>query len=235
MSSAWAHRVRQPTDAGPALLWPRPNWANSPFTLPDVTVQIIEAAGGTATADAVARWRERRRHRPHHHQPGQRLLGRDSSRREHHRRGNWRLRRWPPSPTSGSVTAVNIDVLERRPTDRQRLHRADRVLQRRWRGRDSGAGRQHAAGPNVRHRLRNGTGEPRTRTRDRAGHHAGVRRGQVDSILQPGDGWGSPTPSAGNLFHAYVLQATGIANQYTVLWDSGEQVVPSTADPVGVG
>ncbi len=44
----------------------------------------------------------------------------------------------------------------------------------------------------------------------------------------------SPTPSAGNLFHAYVLHATGVPNQYTVLWDSGELTVPATADPVGV-
>ena len=44
----------------------------------------------------------------------------------------------------------------------------------------------------------------------------------------------SPTPSAGNLFHAYVLHATGVPNEYTVLWDSGPQTVPATADPVGV-
>ncbi len=44
----------------------------------------------------------------------------------------------------------------------------------------------------------------------------------------------SPTPSAGNLFHAYVLKATGVPNEYTVAWDSGEMTVPSTADPVGV-
>ncbi len=43
----------------------------------------------------------------------------------------------------------------------------------------------------------------------------------------------SPTPSAGNLFHAYVLKATGVANEYTVAWDSGELTVPTTLDPVG--
>ena len=43
----------------------------------------------------------------------------------------------------------------------------------------------------------------------------------------------SPTPSAGSLFHAFVLKATGVANQYTVAWDSGELTVPATADPVG--
>ena len=45
---------------------------------------------------------------------------------------------------------------------------------------------------------------------------------------------GSPMASAGNLFHAYVLHPTGIANEYSVLWDSGELTVPATADPVGV-
>jgi FtsP/CotA-like multicopper oxidase with cupredoxin domain len=44
---------------------------------------------------------------------------------------------------------------------------------------------------------------------------------------------GSPTPSAGNLFHAYVLHATGNPNEYSVLWDSGEQTVPPAVDPVG--
>jgi FtsP/CotA-like multicopper oxidase with cupredoxin domain len=44
----------------------------------------------------------------------------------------------------------------------------------------------------------------------------------------------SPTPSAGNLFHAYVLHPTGNPNEYSVLWDSGELTVPPTADPVGV-
>src|SRR5689334_19316288 len=45
---------------------------------------------------------------------------------------------------------------------------------------------------------------------------------------------GSPTPSAGNLFHAYVLHPTGNSNEYSVLWDSGELTVPATADPIGV-
>ncbi|MEP7134635.1 MAG: multicopper oxidase domain-containing protein [Chloroflexota bacterium] len=45
---------------------------------------------------------------------------------------------------------------------------------------------------------------------------------------------GSPTPSAGNLFHAYVLHPTANANEYSVLWDSGELTVPATADLVGV-
>ncbi len=43
----------------------------------------------------------------------------------------------------------------------------------------------------------------------------------------------SPTPSAGNLFHAYILHATGNPNEYAVLWDSGEQTVQPAVDPVG--
>jgi hypothetical protein len=45
---------------------------------------------------------------------------------------------------------------------------------------------------------------------------------------------GSPGPSSGNKFHAYILHPTGVLNEYNVVWDSGEQTVPVTADPVGV-
>ncbi len=41
----------------------------------------------------------------------------------------------------------------------------------------------------------------------------------------------SPTPSAGGLFHAYVLRPTGTASQYTVVYDSGQLTVPALADP----
>ncbi|GAA1026393.1 hypothetical protein GCM10009557_03930 [Virgisporangium ochraceum] len=43
----------------------------------------------------------------------------------------------------------------------------------------------------------------------------------------------SPTPSAGNMLHAYVLRPTGVANEYRVVFDSGALTVPSTTDPVG--
>ncbi|MCG3209860.1 MAG: hypothetical protein FOGNACKC_03487 [Anaerolineae bacterium] len=42
---------------------------------------------------------------------------------------------------------------------------------------------------------------------------------------------GSPFPSAGNVFNAYVLRPTGTANQYTVVFDSGLLTVPALADP----
>ncbi len=43
---------------------------------------------------------------------------------------------------------------------------------------------------------------------------------------------GSPTPSAGGLFHAYVLRPTGNPSQYTVVYDSGQLTVPALADPL---
>lgn len=43
----------------------------------------------------------------------------------------------------------------------------------------------------------------------------------------------SPNPSAGNLFHAYILHPTGMANEYNVVWDSGEVTVPAAVDPIG--
>ena len=45
---------------------------------------------------------------------------------------------------------------------------------------------------------------------------------------------GSPNPSAGNLFHAYVLRPDpSVANKYTVVYDSGEQTVPVPTNPAG--
>ncbi|WP_353510973.1 multicopper oxidase domain-containing protein [Intrasporangium sp.] len=45
---------------------------------------------------------------------------------------------------------------------------------------------------------------------------------------------GSPTPSAGGLFHAYVLRPTATTNEYTVVYDSGQLTVPATG-VAGVG
>ena len=42
---------------------------------------------------------------------------------------------------------------------------------------------------------------------------------------------GSPFPSAGNVFHAYVLRPTANANEYTVVFDSGLLTMPALADP----
>ena len=38
---------------------------------------------------------------------------------------------------------------------------------------------------------------------------------------------GSPTPSAGNVFHAYILRPAGTPNNYTVIFDSGLLTVPN--------
>jgi len=43
---------------------------------------------------------------------------------------------------------------------------------------------------------------------------------------------GSPFPSAGNVFHAYVLRPTSVADQYTVVFDSGLLTVPPLTDTV---
>ena len=41
----------------------------------------------------------------------------------------------------------------------------------------------------------------------------------------------SPFPSAGNVFHAYVLRPTANPNEYRVVYDSGLFTVPALADP----
>ncbi|MGD2077860.1 MAG: hypothetical protein PVH18_05730, partial [Chloroflexota bacterium] len=61
-----------------------------------------------------------------------------------------------------------------------------------------------------------------------------VLMGEVlpDGMIQSFQTWNqasagnSPAPSAGNVFHAYVLRPTGVANEYTVVFDSGLLTVP---------
>ena len=44
----------------------------------------------------------------------------------------------------------------------------------------------------------------------------------------------SPVPSAGNVFHAYLLRPDAVvANKYTVIYDSGLQTVPVPTNPAG--
>ncbi len=58
-----------------------------------------------------------------------------------------------------------------------------------------------------------------------------------DGLVQSFQTWNqaaagaSPFPSAGNIFHAYVLRPTGNPNEYTVVFDSGQFTVPALADP----
>ncbi len=58
-----------------------------------------------------------------------------------------------------------------------------------------------------------------------------------DGMIQSFQTWNqatrgaSPFPSAGNVFHAYVLRPTGNANEYTVVFDSGLLTVPALANP----
>jgi FtsP/CotA-like multicopper oxidase with cupredoxin domain len=58
-----------------------------------------------------------------------------------------------------------------------------------------------------------------------------------DGMLQSFELWnqatpgGSPFPSAGNVFHAYVLRPTVNPNEYTVVFDSGLLTVPALTTP----
>jgi FtsP/CotA-like multicopper oxidase with cupredoxin domain len=58
-----------------------------------------------------------------------------------------------------------------------------------------------------------------------------------DGMVQSFQTWnqatpgGSPFPSAGNVFHVYVLRPTANPNEYTVVFDSGLLTVPALADP----
>ncbi|RJQ68386.1 MAG: hypothetical protein C4519_23210 [Desulfobacteraceae bacterium] len=58
-----------------------------------------------------------------------------------------------------------------------------------------------------------------------------------NGLLQSFQTWNQATPgaspfaSAGNVFHAYVLRPTGVANEYTVVFDSGLLTVPALTDP----
>ena len=58
-----------------------------------------------------------------------------------------------------------------------------------------------------------------------------------DGLLQSFQMWnqadpgGSPFPSAGNRFHAYVLRPTGTPNEYIVVFDSGLLTVPALTNP----
>jgi FtsP/CotA-like multicopper oxidase with cupredoxin domain len=56
---------------------------------------------------------------------------------------------------------------------------------------------------------------------------------QSFQIWNQGTAGASPTTSAGNLFHAYVLRPTAVANEYTLLFDSGELTVPNPTVATG--
>jgi len=51
---------------------------------------------------------------------------------------------------------------------------------------------------------------------------------QIWNQVSPG---ASPFPSAGNVFHAYILRPTGNPDEYTVIFDSGELTVPEPGVP----
>ena len=57
--------------------------------------------------------------------------------------------------------------------------------------------------------------------------------GMVQSfqVLNQANAGSSSFPSAGNVFHAYVLRPTGVPNEYTIVFDSGLLTMPTLADP----
>ena len=226
-----------PTDetAVPHYFGPFPNWANSPFTLPDATVTISSpsettdcaatpaecatamatvGAGGAVTDITITN-------------PGSGYTVAPTVTIADTAGSNMSADATATITTSGSVTAVTVS--------------------------DGGAG---YTAPTVAFSGGGGLATPvnvgnplitRTYATDYATSPGTLAQvlvvvpttmpasGQVQSIeyFNQATTGSSPNTSAGNLFHAYVLQATGNTNEYTVAWDSGELTVPVTLDPSG--
>ena len=70
-----------------------------------------------------------------------------------------------------------------------------------------------------------------------SGHFVVMSAPLPEGFLQAFQTWNqatqgnSPSPSAGNNFHAYVLRPTSNPNEYHVVFDSGELTIPALADP----
>ncbi|MFZ1771763.1 MAG: fibronectin type III domain-containing protein, partial [Caldilinea sp.] len=213
-----------PTDLTrvPHYFGPYPNWANSPFALPDVTVQIIgNGSGATAVASVGANGAVTEIAIT---DPG---VGYTSANVTLASVSGAGATATATVVTSGIVTSIRLDT--------------------------TGAG---YTSPLVSFAGGGGSGTlvqvgnqliARTYATDYA-TNPGVlgpvfvvvqaampTSGAVQSIqyFNQATAGSSPTPSAGNLFHAYVLRATGLPNEYTVVWDSGELTVPAAVDPVG--
>jgi len=217
-----------PTDESkvPHYFGPYPNWANSPFTLPNATVEITDPTGTGSGATAIAQVDPVTQGIASIQitSPGSGYTSADVI--IHGGDGN--ATATATLSTSGVVTSVNIDA--------------------------AGGG---YASPQVSFTAGGGTGTiisignplvSRAFATDYATAPGTLgpvlvilkttmpTSGQVTSIqyFNQATTGGSPTPSAGNLFHAYVLRPTANPNEYSVLWDSGELTVPAIADPVGV-
>jgi FtsP/CotA-like multicopper oxidase with cupredoxin domain len=207
-----------PTDETtvPHYFGPYPNWANSPLTLPDVNVAITgDGAGAAATASigadgaitdiAIT-------------SPG---TGYTSATVEITGAGSGAAATASVT-TSGMVTAVEVN--------------------------DGGAGYTH---PLVSFAGGGGTGtlvqvgnplvdrayatdyEATPDVRVLVIVPAALPAGTLTEFMSwnQATAGGSPAPSAGNTFHAYVLRPTGVADEYLVVADSGLQTVPALADP----
>ena len=213
-----------PTDESkvPHYFGPYPNWANSPFTLPNATVEIQgNGTGATAVAEVdpltqgIASIRIT--------SPGSGYTTADVIING----GDGNATATATINTSGTLTTVNIDAGGGGYTSPLVSF--------------SGGG---GAGTVV------SVGNPltaRTHATDYAtppGALAPVfviipaampANGIVQEIqyFNQATAGASPNPSEGNLFHAYILHPTGTFNEYNVVWDSGEQTVPAAVDPIG--
>ena len=85
----------------PHYFGPYPNWVNSPQVLANAVVTIAAPpAGVTGRGDGDGRPEDRRHHRLHGHEPGQRLQPHRRPGRDHHEPGRDARRRWPARPRS---------------------------------------------------------------------------------------------------------------------------------------
>ena len=116
----------------PHYFGPYQNWANSPFTLPDVAVEIV--GDGVGRHGHSVRWRRRRLDRHHDHRSRYRLLDRH---RQHHGRRDRRR-------CHGGRHDVRRCHRHHRRCRRYRLHRPHRLHFRRRRDWHAGERRQRA-------------------------------------------------------------------------------------------
>ena len=205
-----------PTDLSkvPHYFGPWPNWANSPFTLPNATVEITgNGTGATAVAQVdpatqgIASIQVT--------SPGTGYTTASVVING----GDGNATASATINTTGVVTGVNVDIAGGGYTSPQvsfsggggsgtLVSIGNQLIERTY-ATDNDAGVFVAL-----------TGSP-------------LPNGTLKSfqLLNQALAGGSNTPSAGNVFNAYVLRPTGVANEYQVLFDSGPLTVPTLTNP----
>ena len=213
-----------PTDETkvPHYFGPYPNWANSPFTLPNATVEILgDGTGATAVAqvDPVTQGIASIQVTS----PGSGYTTADVIING----GDGNATAAATINTSGNLTSVTVDVAGGGYTSPQVSFSGG-----------GGAGTVVSVGnPLVARTYATdyatapGTLAPVFVVIPAAMPASGVVQ-EIQYFNQATTG-ASPNSSAGNLLHAYILHSTGTANEYNVMWDSGELTVPVAVDPIG--